>query len=331
MPILFRCPSCANEIEAPDDRAGSGIRCSTCGNISKVPWDGAPGGHDHAPEEEALPEADELPETGKPPELGRDEPEKDTRWILFARGCELTKVGIAVELGGVAILLLATALKALEGAGVIETKKDGKSGAFLLLPAATLLIGSCFLALGRTKQAGLPRGTTGASIFVMAACFGWLRFALLLGATWALVMGVGEDGAMGRVEYFDWAFRLYTFSIVVGLVAELSPIPGFGLLGSELPSRTLRRRVAVVVTAIQLLVAMWAVLVIVYSYLELRLDTGPSRTSSRARQPFGSDGELGKIALVLVTLFLLNAAYSYLHYSLYSTGQRVVLPDDRGD
>jgi len=41
--ISFRCASCGQEIEAPNDMAGTQAECPTCGNAIEVPYISEPG------------------------------------------------------------------------------------------------------------------------------------------------------------------------------------------------------------------------------------------------------------------------------------------------
>lgn len=346
MPFTFACLKCSTEITAPDDRAGGGMRCDICGQITQVPpasgaavpvTDLFP-----VPEAEAEPDATPVPKARRKSEpvsepdaderpwADLDKPRKRKRkrgrswyWVPFAGGCRLAKTGIAVELGGVALMLLLLEVIVLARTGVFGMPNELESGGLVLFPATALLVGSCLLAVGRTKQARLPRGTIGAGVFVVAAWLGWLRFVLILISTSALAKGIGEYGALGG-NYFLWSLRAYALALLVGTVAELSAVPGMALIGAEMPSRVLLDRAASTAFAIQLLAAVWVVLVIGYTYFDV-LGEPPSRTPSRSdtrpRQTVGADGRTEFTTLILMVLFLLQAGYSYLHYSLYSVGQ----------
>ncbi|AWM37546.1 hypothetical protein GobsT_44680 [Gemmata obscuriglobus] len=321
MPISLTCSHCDEPLEAPEHRAGQLVRCPHCKALSTVP----------GPEVELLP----IPDEGEPPVTRKSPvPGRRTRgtaghgsagpWRSFARGCRWVEWGIVTEFLAVTLMFMVVAGVGLGRLGVIPVARvnsDYSAPVFFGL----LLVGTGCVCAGRLMMLQLPAGTSGLGVLMGAFCLSGLRFLALLCALLFVAFALVSRG--DRAVGTEWVGRLYALAAVAGFVAEVSVVAGMGVVGGALPTDRLRRRAGAVALALQLMVSAWVVLMALIIYAGLFAEFLPRPAPVPAARPAPPAAPIpvaqraGLLLGGLLVVYLFNAAYSFIHYSLFAAGR----------
>jgi hypothetical protein len=242
-------------------------------------------------------------------------------WVNFASSAY---IAMLVE---VSLLGVATKNRDLFVLGTIE----------LYAPLFLLqLAGTALMLVGWWRMTAAPPGSGAGGVLAGASVLAGLRELVLLVGTGFLLAAAVANG-LDAVKYLANAYAALVIGNICVWVATFSAIPGVAIVGGELPSRRLRQKAGQITFVHQILViAVLGLVVLGYftvSASELipvgrggavddpaplpRVGRGGADRPTPAAE---SHPELLMMFFVTV-LLLIEAVYTFLHYSLYSVGQ----------
>jgi len=258
-------------------------------------------------------------------------------------GCGLVRWGLWIELLAVAYMIclfgyLVTSFVDKPG---VKPEVLKSMGLFVIVPFFYLtLIGTGFIALGRTRMLSLPPGTGAGGVLTGAFVLSGLR-ALAVLASAALVTQAAmawpdtSFDKMGR--YLVLGVGSWLISIVPGVIAELTVVPGLAIAGGSIPSLRLRRRTGRFAFVLQV-VALAFVFLGVLGYFGLAsilsrnvsvrdIVQGQGAVQTPAGAPSPSDVRAGLMVVQVVLAFLLflQFVYAWLQAGMYRAGQAAVI------
>ena len=251
------------------------------------------------------------------------------RWLVgFGAGCGLVKWGMWVNFAGIAYLIL-----------LFEISLLGKNLDLFLRPAlyAPLyllqLAGTGMMLLGWWRMTAVPPNSGASGLMTGASILAALRVTLLFVGTVLLIMAVAAKGLEG-LKYVIHSYTALMIADICLWVATFSVIPGMAIVGGEIPSRRLRQKAGWVTLVHQILAIVLLSLVAAVWYLVLAEDflgrVGGEGNGDRVVLPNPGRGgrpakDVNPVPMMMFFLFailLIQAAYTYLHYSLYAVGQQ---------
>jgi ribosomal protein S27AE len=269
------------------------------------------------------------------------------RWLHgFGTGCSLVKWGLWLNFSGFAYVIL---LGAMTLVGIQTKSRDliliDKSGLFLPLFLFEIT-GSAFMAVGWWRMTGSPPQSGAVGLMTGAFLLAILRCLILFIGLIFMIMLISAQG-LKTFTYLMSALSASYLAEACLAVATFSVIPGMAILGGEVPSRGLRQQAGWITLFHQvlgiLLLSLFAA-ALYFAWIneftdgfnmnrhvrEVQVEPVPRRVE--AHRPVEQERPSNPIPvalLLLITMLIIHGAYTYLHASLYSAGQRAALRPDR--
>lgn len=268
---------------------------------------------------------------------GYDAP-RSSRWHAgFGAGCGLVKWGMWVNFASSAYIFMLVEVSLL---GVAMKNRDlfvvGTIG--LYVPVFLLqLAGTAMMLAGWWRMTAVPANSGASGLLAGAGILAGLRELVLFVGT-AFLLAAAVANGLDTVKYLANAYAALVIGNVCIWVATFSAIPGMAIVGGELPSRRLRQK-AGQITLVHQILAIAALGLVALAYFTLSaselvpgggggamddpapLPRGGRVGAGRAAPAGESHPELLMMFFVMV-LLVIEGVYTYLHYSLYSVGQR---------
>lgn len=263
------------------------------------------------------------------------------RWLAgFAEGCGLVKYGVWADFAGVVCLVGILEITLLG----LATKNRGlvlveSIGLFVFLPLFLCqLAGTGLVGFGRFRMMSVPANTGAGGVLTGAVVLTALRVVVLFVGMVLLVVAAADRG-LESLKYAMFSLSAYMIAAFAGLAAEVSVIPGIAIIGGEIPSRRLRQRAGLVSLVFQILALLWIGLLAMTYFLGLSADFlgnagggggrfagAPAPANPRRDAPAnGPESGIVLLMLLLMVILAIQAAYTYLHYSLYAASQRAAV------
>lgn len=218
------------------------------------------------------------------------------------------------------------------------------------------LAGTGMMLAGWWRMTGVPSNSGAGGLITGAAVLAALRALVLFVGMVFMILAAGAKG-FDVLKYLLNAVIASYIAEACLWVATFSVIPGMAIVGGEIPSRRLRQR-AGLVTFIHQILAILVLGLVALVYLNVsaflltpstdsaprierevdeRVPPRPTRDRSertdRGERPSKVRESDPRLLLMFILLVILGiqAAYTYLHYSLYDVGQQAAArgPDNR--
>ena len=279
------------------------------------------------------------------------------KWKSFAGGCSMAKWGTWLEFLAFAYglgIIGYIAIGVIENPGGMLTNVNDAGGPALLAPAFVgTLLGTLLTMIGRTRIMNVPAGTGAKKVFFGAWAFTMIRFIAIVVSSGAIVMAATEwpdmtkPGVANSPQARDAllhtliAFFAFLVSLPFWVLADLSTIPGMGIVGGCIPSARLLRKVGTVTFTLQALVFGYVIVVVAAGFAGKNMNFGAQATDTNlvfdprtgnmipragATSRMNSNEENAKSAvMVSVGLgILIQLVYAALFATMYGVGRYAV-------
>lgn len=181
-----------------------------------------------------------------------------------------------------------------------------------------------------------PPGSGAGGLFAGAGILGGLReLVLFVGTAFLLAVAVGNG--FDTLKYLANAYAALVIGNDCIWVATFSAIPGVAIIGGQLPSGRVRKKSGQI-TLVHQILAIAVLGLVVFAYFTVSTsELMPLGCGGAAADPdpfpWAGRGGAGRptpaaeinpallLAFFLMVILLIEAVYTYLHYSLYSVGQ----------
>lgn len=259
------------------------------------------------------------------------------RWLeAFGAGCGLVKWGMWVNFASSAYLILIFEISLL-GVATKSSKLVVADTLGLYVPVFLFqLAGTGMMLFGWMRMIAVPPNSGAGGLMTGATALAGLRELVLFVGMVFFILAVTAKGFDGLRDLLNAQTAMMIAYFCVW-VATFSVIPGMAIVGGEIPSRRLRQKAGQVTLVHQILAIVLLMLIAAAYFLVSAVDLLPTGGAGRGGDGFEAPrtsrgGERGTrdverdptpiLMLLLLVVLTIEAAYTYLHYSLYSVGQQ---------
>jgi hypothetical protein len=188
---------------------------------------------------------------------------------------------------------------------------------------------------GWMRMIAVPPNSGAGGLMTGATALAGLReFVLFVGMLF-FIMAITSKGLDG-IKYLLNAYTAMMIANFCIWVATFSVIPGMAIIGGEIPSRRLRQKAGQVTLVHQILAIVLLMLIAAAYFMVSAAELLPAGSGGRGEDRFEAPrtGRVERssrdvdrdptpiVMCLLLVLLMIEAAYTYLHYSLYSVGQQ---------